>query len=158
LAATGGNIVSEQTEHSGVFDLPDGVLDPGYEDPGAVAIELDGAGHVTPTVTVPGAGDLDFSGKSAPPNPAGNGTTPFDPEHEPLDKAIFDANNPPPEYQLPVTPSDPLHLGKLPGEESLLDGPSTVLEPGDYPEPADDPGVADFDYGADDSAPPDVFG
>jgi hypothetical protein len=33
-----------------------------------------------------------------------------------------------------------------------------VLEPGDYPEPADDPGVADFDYGADDPAPPDLFG
>lgn len=150
--------MSEQAEQSGVFDLPDGVLDPGFEDPGAAAIELDGDGHLTPTVTVPGAGDLDFSGKSAPPSPAANGTTPFDPKHEPVDKAIWDANNPaPPEYQLPVTPADPYHIAE-PLSPSLLDGPSTVLEPGDYPEPADDPGVAEFDYGADDSAPPDLFG
>ena len=74
-------------------------------------------------------------GQYDPGKPGGRGQAP------PLTseyKAIWDANNPQGDVQLPYNPSDPLHLGILPAEQ-IVDSEPAEYGPGDYPEPADDP-------------------
>jgi hypothetical protein len=144
------------SDDKGPFELPDSAGEPAFEeDPWGVSIELDENGTLEPSVTVPG-GDLEHTEY---PHTPGGGTAPFDPEHDPVDRAIFDANHPQGDVQLPYTPDDPLHLGLLPGEHMIDEFPigpgpddgSTDLGPGDYVVPADDPALADSSYGSDDS-------
>ena len=110
-------------------------------------------------------GDLEHTEYPSDPAQNPSGTTPFDPEHNPVDRAIFDANNPQGDVQLPYTPEDPYHLGLLPGEHMIGefpigpgpdDGPAD-LGPGDYVVPADDPVLTDSSYGSDGSGALDAF-
>ena len=145
------------SDDKGPFEFPDNAPDPGLEeDPYGVSVEWDENADLTPSLTVPG-GDLQLEQPS--PSHTPSGTTPFDPENNPVDRSIWNANHPQEEVPLPYNPSDPLHLGRLPYEDLLGDptGP-TNNGPGDYPEPPSDPVTADNGYSADESAAWDTSG
>jgi hypothetical protein len=142
-------------DEPGPFELPDGADDSGFDDEHGLSITFDDDGHMTPTITVP-QGDLEPAEQWPQPSQGAGGTTPFDPEHSSVDRAIWNANHPEAEAQLPYNPSDPLHLGLLPAEH-IVDSDPMDYGPGDYPVPADDPVVADTDYGTDDTAAWDAF-
>lgn len=122
----------------GPFELPDGADDPGFDDIYGISVEWGEDGHVAPVVTIP-AGDLPGE---FPPQPNPSGTKPFDVDHSPLDRAIWNANHPPPDAGPLYNPSDTL----------------PDVEPCDYPEPADDPVFAVGDSGDANPAGWDAFG
>jgi hypothetical protein len=143
------------TEQPGPFDLPEDADESGMDDQYGLSLTFGEDGDISPTITVP-QGDLEPSEHWPAPGP-GNGTTPFDPDHNPVDKAIWDANHPDDGgVQLPYNPDDPLHLGILPGEQMFGAEPDNY-GPGDYVQPTDDPAVADADFGTDDVTSFDAF-
>ncbi|MEV4555600.1 hypothetical protein AB0K51_01235 [Kitasatospora sp. NPDC049285] len=135
--------------------MPDDTADPGpFDDPHAhpgvgpesppgpdvgLTPRVDSAGHVSVTVTTPWGDTSNSDEWHLPDGGTPDGTTPFDPEHNPLDRAIQQATHPDP-FHL-----DPFHLAPDPDPFHLNPDPfhlDPLLLPSDLP--GEQPGAPDL--------------